>query len=206
MRPSNVETLLVSGELDLATPPQAAAEELLPHLPNGHQVVLAGFGHTTDFWTLQRDAGTHLVTTFLASGRVETRYVPRRSTSRPRPLHRRRPEDRQVLFALALFTVFALLVLTPRRAAGQRGRRARRPAPLFGLGGLALGALLVLSRSRPSRSTTCARRSSVGLPIALGACLASNRRRARAGLAGAVAGALVGAWLGFGAPPRRWHS
>ena len=26
--------------------------ELLPHLPNGHQVVLPGLGHTTDFWTL----------------------------------------------------------------------------------------------------------------------------------------------------------
>ena len=45
------ETLLIGGALDFATPPQVATKELLPYLPNGHQVVLPGLGHSTSFWT-----------------------------------------------------------------------------------------------------------------------------------------------------------
>ena len=44
VRDSNVETLLVGGTLDFAAPPQVATRELLPHLPNGHQVVLRDLG------------------------------------------------------------------------------------------------------------------------------------------------------------------
>ena len=44
VRTSKAETLLIGGALDFATPPQAATKELLPHLPNGHQVVLPGLG------------------------------------------------------------------------------------------------------------------------------------------------------------------
>ncbi|HEY7538164.1 MAG TPA: alpha/beta hydrolase, partial [Gaiellaceae bacterium] len=77
LRTSAVETLLIGGALDMATPPQAATKELLPYLPNGHQVVLPGFGHTTDFWTYQRDAGTRLIDTFFATGKVDdSLYVP----------------------------------------------------------------------------------------------------------------------------------
>ena len=47
VRTSKVKTLLIGGALDFATPPQIATRELLPYLPNGHQVVLAGIGHTT---------------------------------------------------------------------------------------------------------------------------------------------------------------
>ena len=43
VRASNVETLLIGGELDFATPPQAATEAP-PHLPNGRQVVLPDSG------------------------------------------------------------------------------------------------------------------------------------------------------------------
>src|SRR5215216_935782 len=71
VRDSNVETLLIGGELDLATPPQWAKRELLPHLPNGHEVVLENIGHTDDFWTYQREAGSRLVNTFFDSGRVD---------------------------------------------------------------------------------------------------------------------------------------
>ena len=39
---SEVETLLIRGELDPITPPQVATTQLLPYLPNGHQVVLPG--------------------------------------------------------------------------------------------------------------------------------------------------------------------
>src|SRR5206468_1542834 len=71
VRTSKVNTLLIGGALDFATPPQIATKELLPYLPNGHQVVLAGIGHTTSFWTQQRKAGSHLINTFFDSGRVD---------------------------------------------------------------------------------------------------------------------------------------
>ena len=50
---SKVDTLLIGGELDFATPPQTATRELLPHLPNGRQVILPGLGHTDDFWAYE---------------------------------------------------------------------------------------------------------------------------------------------------------
>src|SRR4029079_6633898 len=76
VRTSNAETLLVGGALDFATPPQIATKELLPHLPHGHQVVLPGVGHTVSFWSQQPDAGTHLIETFLDTGRVDdSRYA-----------------------------------------------------------------------------------------------------------------------------------
>src|SRR5215210_8728080 len=53
VRDSKVETLLVGGNLDFATPPQNATRELLPHLRNGRQVILRDLGHTDDFWTYQ---------------------------------------------------------------------------------------------------------------------------------------------------------
>ena len=68
---SNVETLLIGGALDFPTPPQSATKELLPTLPNGRQVVLPGFGHTTSFWTEQPEAGTRLINTYLATGKVD---------------------------------------------------------------------------------------------------------------------------------------
>ena len=58
---------------------RSATKELLPHLPNGHQVVLPGFGHSNDFWTDQPEAGTHLLDTFLATGKVDdSRYEPQK--------------------------------------------------------------------------------------------------------------------------------
>src|SRR5215216_5586946 len=71
VRTSGVETLLIGGTLDFSTPPQGATKELLPHLPNGRQVVLDGFGHSTDFWTYQQQAGNRLISTFLESGQVD---------------------------------------------------------------------------------------------------------------------------------------
>ena len=50
---SKVETLVINGDLDFATPPQQAHRELMPYLPNGHEVVLPGLGHTDDFWDYQ---------------------------------------------------------------------------------------------------------------------------------------------------------
>jgi pimeloyl-ACP methyl ester carboxylesterase len=71
VQPSKVETLLVSGRIDYSTPSQFAAEELLPALKNGEQVILSEFGHTADIWSLQPEATRHLLTTFYAAGEVD---------------------------------------------------------------------------------------------------------------------------------------
>ena len=83
VRDSNVGTLLIGGQLDFATPPQNATRELLPHLPNGHQVVLPKLGHADDFWAYEPDASTRLIDTYLDSGRVDTSLY----TDQPARLH-----------------------------------------------------------------------------------------------------------------------
>ena len=76
VRKSNVQTLVVSGALDMATPPQNATRELMPSLPNGHQVVLPQLGHADSFWSYEPTAGTHLISTYLETGRVDqSRYT-----------------------------------------------------------------------------------------------------------------------------------
>jgi len=71
VRPSNVETLLISGNIDATTPAQWATDELLPSLSNGRQVILSEFGHTDDIWGLQPEATRHLLTTFYDTGLVD---------------------------------------------------------------------------------------------------------------------------------------
>lgn len=70
-RESSVETLMLSGSLDVSTPARNAREQLLPLLPNGDQVVLSGFAHTGDLIYLQQDATRHLLTTFFQTGEVD---------------------------------------------------------------------------------------------------------------------------------------
>ncbi len=53
---SNVPTLLIGGTLDFETPAQNATKELLPHLSNGHQVILSGLGHVDDFDVLRAES------------------------------------------------------------------------------------------------------------------------------------------------------
>lgn len=71
VRTSDVETLLVSGNIDATTPAQWATEELLPSLKNGQQVILSEFGHTDDVWGMQPEATIHLLTTFYDTGEVD---------------------------------------------------------------------------------------------------------------------------------------
>ncbi|HEY2536463.1 MAG TPA: alpha/beta fold hydrolase, partial [Solirubrobacteraceae bacterium] len=74
---SSVPTLLIGGTLDFETPAQNATKELLPHLSNGHQVILSGLGHVDDFESYEPSASTQLLTTFYATGQVDTsRYTP----------------------------------------------------------------------------------------------------------------------------------
>ena len=211
VRASNVETLLIGGELDLATPPQAATKELLPHLPNGRQVVLPGFGHSGTFWTEQPEAGTHLINTYLASGKVDdSRYEPQAVDFTPEVTQTALGKGiGGAIVGLALLTVLSLLWMAGRvRGRGGFGRKAsavlRSLYPVvLGLGGWFIGVLIVVTTMpRVALDDELLAVLSVGAPIGLGIYWAWVPRDGSgptktAGFAGALAGALVGAWLGF---------
>ena len=213
VRDSNVETLLIGGELDFATPPQWANRELLPHLPNGREVILENIGHTDDFWTSQREAGGRLINTFFVSGRVD------------RSLYRQTAVDFTpaispgaiativlgVMLGLAALTVVSLLWMGLRvRRRGAFGRKGsatlRSVYPIvLGLGGWLLGVLVVITTMPgvPLDDELLAALS-VGLPIGLGIYFGwVNRdwsaRTKITGFAAVAGGALIGARLGFNA-------
>jgi pimeloyl-ACP methyl ester carboxylesterase len=209
VRPSNVETLLIGGELDFATPPQVATEELLPSLSNGHQVVLQGFGHSTSIWTEQPAAGTRLINTFLSTGRVDD------SLYKPEPVDFT-PEVTQPalgkgiaggMVGLAALTVLSLLWMALRRKPHFGHKKSVLMRSLYpvvlGLGGWFAGVLLVITAipGTPLDDPWVATLS-VGLPVGFGVYYAWLNRawsaRIKAvGLASALVGGLVGAWLGF---------
>lgn len=70
LRRSEVETLLISGNLDICTP-ASSGEKLLRYLPNGHHVVLKNMGHLGDILSLQANAYQYLVKNFLLTGQVD---------------------------------------------------------------------------------------------------------------------------------------
>jgi hypothetical protein len=211
VRTSDVETLLIGGPLDFATPPQIATKELLPSLTNGRQVVLKGFGHSTDFWTYQPEASKRLLNTFFASGRVDdSLYEPQRVDFTP--------EVTQTALAtgiagsmvgLGLLTVLSLLWLPWRvHRRGRFGRKAgatlRSLYPIvLGLGGWFLGVLIVITTMPgvPLGHELLAVLG-VGAPVGLGIYWAWTHRDWPArvktsGFAAALGGSLAGAWLGF---------
>lgn len=68
VRPSGVETLLISGNLDFSSPAEVAERELLPHLPNGSHVVLSDMGHVDDTWGSRQQVVNLLLTSFYETG------------------------------------------------------------------------------------------------------------------------------------------
>jgi pimeloyl-ACP methyl ester carboxylesterase len=70
LRRSDMETLLISGELDISTP-ASNGKKLLRYLPNGHHTVLKNMGHLGDILGLQPNAYQHLVQHFLLTGQVD---------------------------------------------------------------------------------------------------------------------------------------
>ncbi len=206
---SDVETLLVGGQLDFATPPQIATKELLPLLPNGHQVVLPGYGHSTSFWEDQADAGTRLVNTFFDTGSVDdSGYEPQRFDFSPELSQPALAKGMAgTMLGLAVLTVLSLVWLALRRKP-RFGRKAsvlmRSLYPVvLGLGGWFAGVLLVIT-TLPGTPLDDERLAtlSVGLPVGLGIYWAWLNRESKAtskltGFAVGVAGALAGAWLGF---------
>jgi pimeloyl-ACP methyl ester carboxylesterase len=209
-RESDVQTLVISGTLDGATPAANATRDLLPHLRHGHQVLLSGFGHTTDFWNHQVAAGNHLINHYLDTGRVDaSRYVPQKIDFTPGL--KQTTLAREVLGAmagLALVTLLSLAWMAVRvRTRGRLGRRARVVvrsawAVVLGLGGWFAGALVALI-ALPSVPVDAALLmiGSMATPVALASYWAwrdpSRVPTRGAGLAASVAGALIGAWLGY---------
>jgi pimeloyl-ACP methyl ester carboxylesterase len=210
VRDSTVETLLIGGKLDFATPPQTATRELLPHLSNGREVVLANLGHTDDFWAYEPAASKHLINTYLDSGRVDTSlYTPARVDFTPTISHGAIAKIvLGVMLGLAAVAVLSLVWMPLRVRRGPYGRKAgaalRSVYPLvLGLGGWFLAVLIVL-RSFPTvpLDDELLATLPVGVPIGLGIYFAWVNRgwsagTKAAGLAVAAAGALVGGWLGF---------
>jgi pimeloyl-ACP methyl ester carboxylesterase len=212
VRSSKVPMLLIGGQLDLTTPPQIATKELLPYLPNGHQVVLPGFGHTASFWTQQPDAGTRLVNTFLDSGRVDSSlYKTQKVDFTPEVTDASLGKGfAGTMLGLGLVTVLSLLWWMPRRV-HKRGRFGRKSSAtlrslypiVLGLGGWFTGLLIVLTAmpTVPLADTLLATLS-IGLPIGLGVYFAWTNRGWSAvtkatGFTATLGGALVGAWFGF---------
>jgi hypothetical protein len=213
VRTSDVETLLIGGELDTSTPPQVAAEELLPYLPNGHEVILSGFGHTATFWADQPDAGTRLITTFFDTGRVDdSLYELQSADFTPEVTHTALAKRiAGAMVGLALLTVLSLLWMARRvRKRGHFGPKASATLRsvytiILGLGGWFLGVLIVMTTMPgvPIDDELLVALS-VGVPIGLGVYLAwVNRHQPTStkttGLVAAMGGALVGASMGFNA-------
>ena len=211
MRTSAVPTLLIGGALDLATPPRNARDELLPYLRNGRQVVLPGFGHSGSFWHDQPEAGTHLVTTFLDTGRVdESRYERQNVDFTPSvTLPVLAKGIAAGLLAVPLLVVLSLLGMA--RRVHHRGRFGRWTSValrtvfpvVLGLGGWLLGVLVAITAlpSVPLDDEVLVALS-VAVPIGLGVHLAWvhrdwSRRSRSIGLAAALAAAAIGGWLGY---------
>jgi pimeloyl-ACP methyl ester carboxylesterase len=208
---SSVPTLLIGGTLDFETPAQNATKELLPHLSNGHQVILSGLGHVDDFFSYEPSASTQLLTTFYATGQVDTsRYTPNVVSFTTSQSQTAIAKDLLgAMIGFALLAVIWLVVLAIRiRRRGGTGRKTgawiRSAGPIvFGLGGWFLGALLVL-RFWPSRPLDDQLLAvvSIAVPIWLGVYAGWVRTdtpkamRAK-GIGAAGVGAVVGAALGF---------
>ncbi|HET7378847.1 MAG TPA: alpha/beta fold hydrolase, partial [Gaiellales bacterium] len=208
---SRIETLLVGGALDFETPPQNATRELLPHLPNGHQVVLPNLGHADDFWAYEPAASTRLIDRFLDRGQVDSSlYTTHPLDFTPSFTHGQVAEIVLGIFlGFAALTVLSLLWIARRlrrRATfGWKGSLAARSLlPIvLGFGGWCLGALLALTLlpTVPPIGAAVAVLS-IAPPVALAIYAGWFRSASSSYLAGfaALAAAALGAWLGFHVP------
>jgi pimeloyl-ACP methyl ester carboxylesterase len=211
VRDSKVETLLINGELDFATAPQWARRDLLPHLPNGQEVVLENTGHTGDFWESQSDKGTRMIEAYLDSGRVDRSLATRRPVDfTPTIGHGGIAEIvLGVMLGFGALTAVSLLLMWLRvHWRGGFGRKSsavlRSLYPVvLGLGGWFVGALIV-STAMPDTSldNELVAPLAVGIPVGLGVYLAwvdrdRTVRTKLTGLAAAAGGALLGGWLGL---------
>jgi pimeloyl-ACP methyl ester carboxylesterase len=208
---SSVETLLIGGALDFATPPQIATRELLPHLANGHEVVLPKLGHADDFWAYEPAASTRLIDTFLDKGSVDTSlYTDNRLDFTPSFTQGRVAEIVVAVFlgfaaVLALSVLWLAVRLRRRAMFGRKGSiTARALLPIvLGFGGWCLGVLIVLVAfpTVPITDEVLAV-VSIAPPVALAVYAGWFRTAALGSVAAftALTAAAFGAWLGFHVP------
>jgi pimeloyl-ACP methyl ester carboxylesterase len=69
---SDVQTLMIGGNLDVSTPPEYATEKLLPYMANAQQVILKEMAHVDDIMWLQKEAFNNLVSKYYLSGSIDT--------------------------------------------------------------------------------------------------------------------------------------
>jgi pimeloyl-ACP methyl ester carboxylesterase len=210
---SEVETLLIGGSLDTSTPPNVAADELLPFLPNGRQIVFPSLGHTLSFFAEQPGAGSRLINTYFDSGLVDdSLYQPQSVDFTPATtLGGMAKTIFGLMVALVVLTIASLIWMAHRvhRRGGFGPKTSavlRSVYPILsGLGGWCLGALIVLTAFPALRiDNQPVTVLFVGMPVGLGIYWAWVERdwpaRVKAaGFAAAVGVSVVGAWLGFNA-------
>jgi pimeloyl-ACP methyl ester carboxylesterase len=123
VQPSDVETLLVSGNIDSDTPVQFARDELLPTLSNGQHVILSEFGHG-EFLGLQPEASKRLLTSFYDTGVADDSLF----TYHPVNFHvgLGYPEQAKILLAVAVLIPLGLVALVWFVARRVRRRRANQ--------------------------------------------------------------------------------
>ena len=208
VRDSKVQTLLIGGTLDFATPPVNATRDLLPHLPNGRQVVLSELGHTDSFWSYEPKASTRLLNTYFDTGKVDTSlYTPAKVDFTPGVTHTALGKGfAGTFYGLPAIALLSLLLIW--RRGRRRGRIGRTASVLLrsvftvvlGLAGWFAGVVVVLVAfpTVPLDDGVLAVLS-VGIPIGVGIHLAAlDRSRPQRGrFAIVLAGALVGGWIGF---------
>ncbi len=72
LQKSDVETLLLSGNIDFSTPSTYATRDLLPYLSKGKQVTMSEYGHVGDVVYLNQENTRRLLTSYFNSGTVDT--------------------------------------------------------------------------------------------------------------------------------------
>jgi hypothetical protein len=70
---------MLCGSVDFSDPPDVTAQELLPYLRNGKQILLSEFGHVQDLLFLQTESSKRILASYYNTGLPDTsgvKYVP----------------------------------------------------------------------------------------------------------------------------------
>jgi len=129
LQDSEVETLMVNGNIDFSTPAENAKDELLPRLKNGHLVILSEMGHSQDVVNKQPEAFRHLASAFFLEGIVDDskfHYEPMNFTpSRSAPqMAKKYMRLGALIVGGALAIIIAMVILLTRLIKRQKRKRS----------------------------------------------------------------------------------